>query len=142
MWFFGRYRLVYMKNGQHSSLPRRWMVRAQKHVRAIEPLLHSTIDFGRGAGVDRRVHSGQVGCVRLRRSHVLRGMLKGVRIDGQSMHPGISVISELSRENFVEQGLASLATLSDRRSTLRAARGDCVECAEVIEFRRCSGLGN
>ena len=118
-------RLVYMNDGQNSSLPWGWIARARKHFGAIEPLLDGPIYFGRVVHFERRVHSRQVGRVRLSRSHVLRGMLKGVDIDGQSVHPSIFVISELPRENFVEQRLTRLATLSDRRSTFRAARVEC-----------------
>ena len=120
---FGVNRAVYMKDGEHSPLPRSGIARAREAFWAIEPLLDGSIRFRRAALFERCVHARQVGRIRLRRPHVLHGMLKGVDIDGQPVHPSVSVIPELPRQNFVEQALARLATTGYRRSTFRAGRG-------------------
>ena len=73
---------VYMKDGEHSPLSRSWIARAREDFWAIEPLLDGPIRLSRVAPFERRVHARQVGRIRLRRPHVLRGMLKGVDIDG------------------------------------------------------------
>ena len=122
---FGFGCVVYMNDGEQSALPWSWIVRARKHFRTIEPLLNGPIYLGRTVRFERRVHPRQVGRVRLCRSHVLRRVLKRVNVDGQSVHPSISVISELPGENFVEQFLARLATLRYRCPTFRAARREC-----------------
>jgi hypothetical protein len=48
-------------------------------------------------------------------------MLKGVGIDRQPMQAGISVVAEFTRQDFVEESLAPLATLRYFRTTFRAA---------------------
>ena len=115
---------VHMEDGEHSTLPRSRVVRAHEGSWAVEPLLDGSIRFSRVALLERRVHARHVRRVRLRRPHVLRGMLKRVDVDGQPVRSSVSVIAELPRENFVEQALTSLATAGNGRSTFRAGRGN------------------
>ena len=122
---FGVNGAVYMEDGERAPLPRSWIAWTGEGFGAIEPLLDGSIRFSRAALVERRVHARQVGCIRFRRPHVLRRMLKRVDIDGQTVHSSVSVIAELPRQDFVEQTLARLATAGYLRSTFRAG---CVEC--------------
>ena len=103
-------RAVDMKDGEQSPLPRSWIARAREDCWAIEPSLDGPIRFSRTALFECRVHARQVGRIRLRRPHVLRGMLKGVDINGQAVHSSVPVIPELPRQNFIEQALARVAT--------------------------------
>ena len=122
---FGVNRTVDMNDREHSPLPRSCIAGAREDSWAIEPLLDGPVRFGRCALFERRVHARQVSRIRLRRPHVLRGMLQGVDIDGQPVHSSVPVIPELPRQDFVEQALARLATAGYGRSTFRAGRGRC-----------------
>lgn len=110
---------VDMHNGELSAVLRGWLARARKEMWAVEPLLDRPIRFGRAALREGRVDSRQVRGIRLRRSHVLCGMLKRVDIDRQSVEARVSVICELPRQYFVEQSSAAFATARHSRPAFR-----------------------
>lgn len=121
---FGVDGAVYVENGKRAPLPRSWIAGPEEVLAAIEPLLDGPIRFSGAAILERRVDARQVRGVRLRRPHVLGRMLKRVDIDRQPVHSSVPVVSELPRQDFVEQTLARFATAGYRRSTCWAG---CVE---------------
>jgi hypothetical protein len=118
---FGISRIANVSDSELSSLLRRRLRRPLELGRTTEPLLDGLIRFdGRGA-LERRVHPRQVRRVGLRRSHVLGRMLQGIGVHGQSMESSVSIVAELTLQDFVEQLLTRSAPA--RCSAFRTRRG-------------------
>ena len=133
-------RSVNMTNGEPAPLSWRWIAGARQSLRPIEPLLDGLIGFNRAALLERGVHARQMRRIGLRRSHVLRRMLKRINVYGESVNSTVAKVPELPRQHFVKQVLTGLATAGHLGATFRAGpgrrccRGHAADYAEAAEL--------